>query len=236
MISISDPNIVYGDRGFYFLPKGRVSFNSYIYALKNPDIIKGFINTAYYVLVGTVMSMFFTILGAYVLSRKGLYWNKWVMKMILFTMYFQGGLIPLYLQVKNMGMLDMRLSVILPILITTWNLIVLRTAFFGVSAHLIEAAKIDSASEWRLVWQIAVPVSKASVAVVAHFYAVRYWNEWFHPSIFLMDREKWPLQLVLRETGTSSAMIIITALPMILLYLLVQKYFTSGMMVGSVKE
>lgn len=260
MASVSDPNILYTDRGFYLLPKGAVSLYGYTLVFQNPNIISGFLNTIIYLAAGTVLCMVTTIMGAYTLSRKGLYWNGLVMKGILLTMYLQGGLIPFYIQIKNMGLLNNRLSILLPLMINTWNLIVLRTAFAGVPESLIESAKLDSASDWRILWQIVVPVSKATIAVITLFYAVRFWNEWFYPSLFLSSKEKWPLQLVLREillkndtnsmtqltsVGQSGAeryrilvkycTIIVATVPIFIVYPLVQKYFVAGVMVGSVK-
>lgn len=260
MASVSDPNILYTDRGFYFLPKGAISFRGYQLVMDNPNIISGFINTVFYLAAGTVMCMFVTIMGAYTLSRKGVYWNKWIMKGIIVTMYFQGGLIPFYIQMKNFHLLDNPLAILLPLMVNTWNLIVLRTAFTGVPESLIESAKLDAASDWRILWQIVVPVSKATVAVITLFYAVRFWNEWFYPSLFLSSKEKWPLQLVLREillkndtnsmtqlsaVGQTGAeryrilvkycTIIVATVPIFVVYPLVQKYFVAGVMVGSVK-
>lgn len=261
MSSISDPTILYADRGLYFWPKGQPSLQGYALVFENPNIVSGFLNTAFYLVVGTILSMFFTIMAAYVLSRKNLYWNKLVMKMIIVTMYFQGGLIPFYIQVMNLGLLDSRWSIILPILINTWNLIVFRTAFAAVPEALIESAKIDGANDWIVVWKIAVPLVKATLSVIALFYAVRYWNEWFNPSMFLNDKTKWPIQLVLREillkNDTSSmtqlgsvgqsgqeryrmlvkyCTIIVSTVPILVVYPFVQKYFVSGVMIGSVKE
>lgn len=260
MASVSDPNILYTDRGFYFLPKGAISFRGYQLVMDNPNIVSGFINTIVYLIAGTVMCMFVTITGAYTLSRKGVYWNKWIMKGIIVTMYFQGGLIPFYIQMKNFHLLDNPLAILLPLMVNTWNLIVLRTAFTGVPESLIESAKLDAASDWRILWQIVVPVSKATVAVITLFYAVRFWNEWFYPSLFLSSKEKWPLQLVLREillkndtnsmtqlsaVGQTGAeryrilvkycTIIVATVPIFVVYPLVQKYFVAGVMVGSVK-
>lgn len=261
MSSISDPVLLYADRGFYFWPKGQISFRGYGLVFENPSVITGFANTTFYVVVGTVLCMFVTILGAYALSRKGLYWNKFITGIILFTMYFQGGLIPFYILVNNMKLLDTRWSIILPIMVNTWNLIVLRTSFAGVSESLIESATIDGASHWRIVWQIVLPVSKATISVITLFYAVRFWNEWFNPSIFLNDRTKWPIQLVLRDillkNDTSSmtqvgsvgqtgqerfrmlvkyCTIIVSTVPILVIYPFIQKYFVSGVMIGSLKE
>lgn len=261
MSSISDPVLLYADRGFYFWPKGQVSFKGYQLVFENPNIITGMFNTLFYVLTGTILSMFITIMGAYVLSRRGVYWNRFIMKMIVFTMYFQGGLIPFFILVKNMQLLNSRWAIILPFVINTWNLIVLRTSFQSVPQSLIESAKIDGASEWKILWRIVIPVSKATLAVITLFYAVRFWNEWFNPSLFLTDKGKYPLQLVLREillkNDTSSMVqvsavgqlgqerfrmlvkyctIIVSTVPILVIYPFVQKYFVAGVMVGSLKE
>lgn len=261
MSSISDPVLLYANRGFYFLPKGQISFRGYGLVFENPNMMSGFANTTFYVFAGTILCMFVTILGAYVLSRKNVYWNKLVMGMIILTMYFQGGLIPFYMQVKNMRLLDNRWVIILPILVNTWNLIVLRTSFAQVPESLIESATIDGASHWRIVWQIVFPVSKATISVITLFYAVRFWNEWFNPSIFLSDKGKWPIQLVLRDillkNDTSSmtqigsvgqsgqeryrmlvkyCTIIVSTIPILVIYPFIQKYFVSGVMIGSLKE
>lgn len=260
MASFSDPNVLYVDHGFYLWPKGETTLHGYQLVLENPNIITGFINTIFYLVAGSIGCMFITIMGAYTLSRKGVYWNKWIMKGIIITMYFQGGLIPFYIQMKNMNLLDSPLAILLPLLMNTWNLIVLRTAFAGVPDSLIESAKLDAASDWRILWQIVVPVSKATIAVITLFYAVRFWNEWFYPSLFLSSKDKWPLQLVLREillknnTNSMTQMsavgqtgveryrilvkyctIIVATVPIFIVYPLVQKYFVAGVMVGSVK-
>jgi len=261
MASVSDPLYLLVERGFYLWPKGQIGFRGYTLVFENPNIINGFTNTLFYVTVGTVMCLFVTILGAYVLSRKGLYWNSLIMKLVIFTMYFQGGLIPFYILVRNIGLLDTQWSIIFPVLVNTWNLIILRTAFAALPSSLLESAKIDGASEWRIVWQIAVPLAKATVSVIALFYAVYFWNEWFNPSIFLTDRTKWPIQLILRDIlirNDTNAMtqistvgqqgieryrilvrystIIVATVPVLVIYPFIQKYFVSGIMIGSVKE
>lgn len=260
MASISDPIQVFAKRGFYLIPITPINLKGYSLVLKNPNIISGFMNTFFYVGIGTTLSMFLTILGAYVLSRKGLYWNKVVMKMIIFTMYFQGGLIPFFLMVKNMGLMDSRWSIILPLAVNSWNLIIMRTAFAGVPISLIESAKLDGASEWRIIWVIAVPIAQATVAVIALFYAVRMYNEWFNPSLFITSKNKYPLQLLLREIllkNDTSGMtqlgsvgqtqqesyrllvkyctIMVATIPILVVYPFLQRYFIQGIMVGSVK-
>jgi len=261
MASISDPIEVFAKRGFYFTPIGKVNFRGYKLVMNNPNISSSFLNTLFYVVAGTSLSMFLTILGAYVLSRKGVYWNKFIMKLIIVTMYFQGGLIPFYLMVKNMNLLDSRLSIILPIAVNTWNLIVMRTAFAAVPDSVIESAKMDGASDWRIVWTIVVPMAQANVAVIVLFYAVRMWNEWFNPSMFISSKSKYPLQLLLREillqNDTKSmtqlgvvgqtqqesyrllvkyCTIMVATVPILLVYPFLQRYFIQGIMIGSLKE
>lgn len=258
--SISDPILVFAKRGFYLWPLGKATLKGYSLVLNNPNIVSGFLNTLFYVGVGTTLSMVVTILGAYVLSRKGLYWNKVVMGLIIFYMYFQGGLIPFFLMVKNMGLMDSRWAVILPTVVNTWNLIVMRTSFTTVPDSLIESAKLDGASEWRIVWVIAVPVLQATVAVIALFYAVGRWNEWFNPSLFLTSKNKYPLQVILREillknstqsmtqigvVGQSEqesyrllvkyCTIMVATVPILLIYPFLQRYFIHGIMIGSLK-
>jgi len=262
MSSISDPIYVFAYRGFYFFPRGNPHLRGYVLVFENPNIISGYFNTIWYVVIGTVMSMFSTILGAYALSRKGLYWNGFIMKMIVFTMFFQGGLMPFYIQVSNMGLLDSRWAIVLPVMVSAMNLIILRTAFAGTPDSLIESAKLDGCNEWRIVWQIVVPVCKAAVSVILLFYAVMYWNQWFNPSIFLNDRSLWPLQLVLREiliqgdmtgmvqlgggigqTGLEQyrmlvrySTIVVATVPILFIYPFIQKHFVAGVMIGSLKE
>ncbi|WP_291956751.1 carbohydrate ABC transporter permease [Mahella sp.] len=240
---------------------GEISLKGYELVFQDPNIISGFLNTLLYVGVGTALGLVLTIMGAYVLSRKGLYWNSLVMKLIVFTMYFQGGLIPFFIMVKNMGLMDSRLAIILPTAVNTWNLIVMRTAFATVPDSLIESAKLDGASEWRTMWVIAVPVIQATVAVIALFYAVGRWNEWFNPSLFLTSKDKWPLQLLLREIllkNSTQAMtqlgsvgqsqqemyrllvkyctIMVATVPILVVYPFLQRYFIHGVMIGSIKE
>ena len=260
MASISDPVAVLSHRGFYLNPDGALNFKGYQLVIENPNISTGFLNTIFYVVVGTILCMLVTTFGAYTLSRKGLYWNRSIMFMIIFTMYFHGGLIPFYIMVQNMGLLDSRWSVILPVMVNTYNLIILRTAFAGVPDSLIESAQMDGASVPRIVLQIVIPCVQATVAVIILFYAVGFWNMWFNPSLFLTNRKLWPVQLVLRDilikndtrsmTQVSSigqtsqeayrmlvkyCTIIVATVPILVIYPFVQKYFVSGIMIGSLK-
>jgi len=260
MSSISDPVRLFTERGIRLLPIGDLTLKGYELVFQNPNVATGFMNTAYYVAVRTILSMVITVMAAYVLSRKGPYWNTAISKFIIFTMYFQGGLIPFFLMVRAMGLMNNRWAIILPVLVSTWNLIIMRTAFAGIPESLIESAKIDGASDFRIVWTIVVPVAQATVAVIGLFYAVTMWNTWFNPSIFLTDRALWPMQLILREillehaavTSAQSGVagvteqpmyrmllqystIMVATVPILLIYPFLQKYFISGVMIGSIK-
>jgi putative aldouronate transport system permease protein len=260
MASMSDPTLMYAHQGLLIWPIWPLNTLGYKLVMTNRLIGSSFVNTLIYLGAGTTLNMFVTTMGAYGLSRKGLFWNGALMKIIVFTMYFQGGLIPFYLMVKNMGLLNTHAGIILPVLVSTWNLIVMRTTFAGVSESLEESARLDGASDWTILWKIFFPLSQATVAVIALYYAVYWWNNWFNPSIFLQDRGKYPLQLLLREilikndtqSMTQSSMvsqeqtsqyrllvkycvIIIATAPILAVYPFLQKYFVKGVMIGSVK-
>lgn len=257
--SISDARQLSSHIGVLLKPEG-FSLNAYKLMFKNPMIVRGYINTLSILVLGLSVNMIMTCLAAYVLSRRNHMLNKPLTIMIIFTMYFSGGLIPTYLNVMDLGLENSLWSVILPTSINTYNMIVLRTGFASVPASFEEAAKIDGASNLRILWQIILPLSKASVAVIFLYYAVAHWNSWFNAMLYLTDREKFPLQLVLREilvnndtssmvseasvgNGDSSfvsetvkyAVTIISVIPIICFYPFIQKYFAKGVMVGGVK-
>ncbi len=258
--SVSDPILLYAQRGIMAWPLGEWSLKGYKLVMENPNIPIGFRNTLIYMGLGTLLNMFLTITAAYGLSRKGCYWNGTIMKFIAFTMYFQGGLIPFYLMVKGMGLLDSFSGIILPVAVNTWNLIVMRTSFAGIPDSLEESARLDGANDWTILWRIFFPLAQATVAVIALFYAVTWWNNWFNPSIFLSSKSKYPLQLVLREIllkNDTSAMtqigsvgqsqqeqfrmlvkyctIIVATVPILVVYPFLQRYFVKGVMIGSIK-
>ena len=258
--SLSDPVLLYMQRGILVWPLGEWSIRGYQLVMENPNIPLGFRNTLIYLGVGTFINMLITTMAAYGLSRKDCYWNGKIMKLIAFTMYFAGGLIPFYLMVKNMNLLDTYSGIILPVMVNTWNLIVMRTAFAGIPDSLEESARLDGANDWTILWRIFFPLAQATIAVIALFYAVGWWNNWFNPSIFLSSKSKYPLQLVLREIllkNDTSAMtqvgsigqsqqeqyrmlvkyctIIVATVPILIVYPFLQRYFVKGVMVGSIK-
>ncbi len=253
--SFSDPFEIMTHQGPLLKPIG-FSLDGYKAVLRNAGIWVGYRNTIFYVIAGTAVNMLMTTIGAYVLSRDGFALKKFFTMFIVFTMYFTGGIIPNFLLVRSLGLLNTRWALIIPNAIGTWNLLVMRTAFKNVPASLVEAASIDGANDLVILWKVMVPVSKATMSVIFLFYAVGHWNSWFSAMVYLpMARNLYPLQLFLREILVTSseissgdttidyigelvkyASIIVSTLPILCLYPFVQKYFVTGVMLGSVKE
>ena len=262
--SFSDPVRLSAHTGALLWPTG-YSLDGYRLVMRNPNVWRGYANTLFYVGMGTFIRMTLTIMGAYVLSRRYFLLRKPMMLMMVFTMYFSGGIIPEFLLFNQLGLLNTRLAVILPTAIVTWNLIILRTAFMQVPIELEESARLDGAGDITLLFNIIIPVSKASIAVITLFYVVMQWNAWFHAMVFLRNRALHPLQLVLRdmlilgqvdagaELGALAAQhhdgvpmifleelmvysaIIFAILPVVAVYPFAQKYFVKGIMLGSIK-
>ena len=255
MASFSNPLRIMLHQGPLFWPLG-FSLEGYLVVLRTPTLATGYFNTIFYVIVGTSISMFLTILGAYVLAQREFMPKKIIMFIIVFTMYFGGGLIPNFILVRSLGMLNTRWAVVIPGAIGTWNLLVMRTAFRVVPEALEDAARIDGANDWTILVKIMIPVSKATIAVILLFYAVGQWNSWFGAMIYLpRARHLFPLQLFLREILITASietegggegadfigqlvrysMTIVSTVPILCLYPFVQRYFVKGVMMGSVK-
>lgn len=258
--SFSEPGLLMQHEGLLLKPLG-FTLKGYSLVLKNPNIWTGFFNTAVYVVAGTFISLVLTCFGAYALSRKQVFFAKPVMVFIVITMFFSGGLIPFYITVKNLGMNNTRWAILIPSAISTWNLILMRTSFMEIPASLEESAKIDGANDFTILFRIILPVSKAMIAVITLFYVVGMWNSWFNASIFLSNRNYYPIQLILREilitndktnmlqviNGVSAqsenmylqliqyTTIVIATVPILFIYPFLQKYFVKGIMVGSLK-
>ena len=234
------------------------SLESYVSAFDNPMILTGYGNTLFVLVVGVIINLLLTSCGAYFLSRQDVKLQKAISIFIIITMFFSGGMIPLYFVVSGMGLIDSRWAMILPVAMNTFNLMILRVSFAAVPASLEESAKLDGAGHLTILFKIVLPVSKATLAVVALYYAVGHWNSWFNAMLFLNERELYPLQLILREilisSDTSSmtmgaevselefvgetikyAIIVVSTVPILFVYPFVQKYFTKGAMVGAVK-
>lgn len=252
--SVSDPMRLLSHRGVLLCPQG-FSLRGYEAVLRNPNIVNGYVNTFIYLFGGLAVSMLLTPLGAYALSCKDYPFRNALVFLFVFTMYFSGGLVPSFLVVKQLGLYDTHLAIILPTAVSTYNLIVMRTAFSSVPRALQESAYLDGANDFTILFRIYIPCSKATIAVIVLFYAVTQWNSWFNAMIYLRDSGKWPLQLWLREILINSAaggvsddadalylqeliryaVIIVATAPILAIYPFIQKYFMKGVMLGSMK-
>ncbi|WP_127590226.1 carbohydrate ABC transporter permease [Paenibacillus lautus] len=255
--SLSDPTRYMQHSGILWKPLD-MTFNAYRLVFDNPMIIQGYLNTFLIVSGGLVLNITLTAFGAYTLSRKGLRYRKQLMLFIVFTMFFSGGLIPLYFTVKGLELTNTLWSLIIPQAISAFNLIIMRTAFEAVPDSLEESAKIDGANEFVILFRIMMPLCMPVIAVMLLYYGVSHWNSWFQAMIYLQDRSLYPLQLVLREllllndassmaSGASGgevavigetlkhATIIVATVPILLVYPFLQKYFVKGALIGAIK-
>jgi putative aldouronate transport system permease protein len=240
-------------RGFFIIPKDW-TINSYGYLFTDPNFIRSMTNSIYILFVGTLINMVLTTLMAYGLSKSWLKGRRMLNLMIVFSMLFNGGMIPLYFVVRGLGLIDSTWALFLTVAILPFNLIVLRTFFINVPSEVEESARMDGCSEVRLLWSIVIPLSLPVIVTIALFYGVEHWNTYFNAILYLNDGDKWPLQVFLRQMliqpdeqiapsdggfeyspGVRMAGVVITALPMLIIYLSLQRYFNQGFMVGSVK-
>jgi putative aldouronate transport system permease protein len=196
--SVSDPIRLQANRGALWKPLG-FTLEGYKLVFQDKGMLLGYANAIFYVVAGVAVQMMFTTVGAFALSRRNLYWKKVIMLMITITMFFGGGLIPFFLVVKGLGMYNSWTALVIPYAINTWNMIILRTGFESVPYELEEAARIDGAGDMFIFTRIILPLSKAVLAVILLYYTVGAWNSWFPASIFLKERSKYPLQLLMRE-------------------------------------
>ncbi|MBD1222395.1 carbohydrate ABC transporter permease [Virgibacillus halodenitrificans] len=262
--SISDPQAV--NSGKMWLWPVDMTFDGFARVFQNDAIWIGYRNTIIYTVVGVLIHLFILLPSAYALSRKELMAKKLFLWFILFTMLFNGGLIPTYLVVKNLGMVNTMWSIVIPGVIGAWSVLVARTFFQQtIPDQLVEASKIDGASDFYLFMKVVLPLSMPIIAVMALFHAVALWNQYFNALIYLSDEHLFPLQLILRqililnEVSADSAataagaaqsfsdqiktaslvkyaVIIVSALPLLIVYPLLQRFFVKGVLIGSVKE
>lgn len=233
----------------------------YYNVINYKGLLRSFGNSVFYTAVGTVYNIVLTVLCAYPLARKDLPGRGYFTFFFTLTMFINGGLIPNYLLVKNLGMLDTRWSLIIPAGVSVYNMLIVRNFFqSSIPGELLEAAQIDGCSDFKYMYRIVLPLSKASIAVVALFYAVSHWNSYFRPMMYLMNRDLFPLQTILREILVNNeieitsmmdknvlleqetlamqmkyALIVVSSIPMLIIYPFVQKYFVKGVMLGSIK-
>lgn len=258
-MSISDPVAVVR-REVFLLPKG-FSLDAYRTVLNDPIVLRSYYNTIWYTGVGTTLNVVFTVMAAYPLSKRNFSARRVLMFLFVFTMFFSGGLIPMFVLVVKLGLYATRWAIVLPPLIATFNLIICRTFFFQtLPEELFESARIEGAGEWRIVYKIVAPLSKPIIAVLVLFYGVQHWNSFFPALLYLPKADLQPIQLYLRrvliqaspeavrqfETGEAGegimamvqikfAVMIVAVLPILLLYPLLQRYFIKGVMIGALK-
>ncbi|WP_406248877.1 carbohydrate ABC transporter permease [Microbacterium sp. M] len=232
------------------------SLDAYRYILSTPTIFRALGVSAIVTIGGTFISLVLTAFMAYALSKKHLKGRRVINFMVLFTMLFAGGMIPTFIVVKSLGMIDSLWSLIIPVAINAFNFIIMRSFFQGIPESLEEAARIDGCSEFGVFWRIVLPLSLASIATIGLFYAVYYWNTYQSAILYINSSELWPMQVLLRQivivaSGLNAsesavdivppaqsvrmAVIFVATLPMLIIYPFVQRYFVKGALVGSVK-
>lgn len=248
-------------RGTFIIIPEKFDFSAYeMLFASGKNIIRAYGNTLFRVIIGTILNLLITISLAYGLSRQNLKGKTLITAFIFFTMLFSGGLIPTFILVKALNLIDSRWAMVLPCLVNTWNLLIMRNFFFAIPQSLEEAAVIDGANDVQILAKIVLPLSKASIATIGLFYAVSHWNAWFDAMIYINKTELLPMQNILRNIITSAssvgdlgaeaynsldvippsqsiraATIVVTTVPILVVYPFIQKYFVKGVMVGSVK-
>ena len=258
IVSISNGSLVArGEISFY--PR-EITFQAYITVFNNPDIWQSYMNTILYTVVGTAINILMSSLCAYPLSRKDFYGRSFFTFFVAFTMFMSGGLIPLYLVVLKLGLINTMWALVLPPAINTFNMIIIRTFFQGIPVSLHESAYLDGANDISILFKIILPLSKPVMATMTLFYSVWHWNSFFPALIYLNSKVKYPVQILLRNivvsgefseqsvdiggvgldftvvaTNYKYAVIIITVLPILIVYPFLQKYFAKGTMVGAIK-
>lgn len=242
--------------GSYVLFPEHPTLEAYQLILSGGAVTRSVLISIGITLVGTALSLICTIFLGYALSRRGMLGSKPILLMVLATFLFTPGMIPSYLMVKELGMIDTYQSLIVPVLINAFNVVVVRAFFQNLPDELFEAARMDGASEWKMLWRIALPLSKAVMAVVGLFYAVSYWNTFFNAILYMNDQTKHPIQVVLRQyifrgsvaqgtdvaivrdlpaASVQMAVLIVALVPILIAYPFLQKYFTKGVLTGAIK-
>ncbi len=255
--SLSDKKTITEAGGLVVWP-GTLTFEAYEALLSGGAVTRAALVSVGLTVVGTLFSMAVSVLCAYGLSRAGSFGHRPLLMLLMVTMFFGAGLIPTYLLVTGIGLQDSYWSMILPSAISVFNILVLRAFFMGTAPELIESARIDGAGEWRILFTIVMPLSRAVVAVISLFYAVGYWSQWFNAMLYIQDSDKYPLQMILRQLvlqhqvppgamgqavsngalsslAVQMAVMILALIPVAVMSPFVQKHFQKGMLIGAVK-
>ncbi len=253
--SFSNPVKLLTNQGFLMWPAG-FAVSAYKKVFQNPAIYIGYGNTLFYVIIGTAANIAATSAAAYVLSRQNFMMKRFFTLMFIFTMYFSGGLIPSYLLMDQLNLINNRLVLILPTLVSTYNLLIMINGFRSIPMSLEESARIDGANDFTILLRVIAPLAKPTIMVIMLYYAVGHWNSWFSAMIYIRDSAKMPLQLYLRNILTMSqlgammgntdmedvgttikyATIVVSTVPILCVYPFIQKHFVQGVMIGAVKE
>lgn len=245
------------EKSFLIFPT-KFTLSAYKYIFSTGTVMKAVFVSIFVTIVGTLWSMFLSTLTAYGLSRKDLVGRRYIMFFIVFTMLFNGGIIPTFVVVQKTGLLDSLAALIIPVSINVFNMIILKTFFQNLPAGLEESAKIDGAGDFGVLFKIVIPCSLPAIATISLFYGVTYWNTYMHAILYLSDAAKWPVQVLLRQivvlaTGIAydsaeysdvpppsqsvkMAVIVVATLPILLVYPFLQKHFAKGALLGSIKE
>ncbi len=251
-VSLTPIEEVLKNGGFVVIPKS-ITLEAYSRIIEQRLLPRAMGVTVYITVLGTAINMFLSVLMAYPLSKDDLPGRKVLMNFVIFTMLFGGGTIPTYLMVKNLGLMNTYWAMTLPGAIGTYNMIVIKSFFENLPNDLFESARIDGASEFRVLWQIAIPLSRAVMMTVGLFYAVGHWSTYFPAIMYISDEKMHTLQVVLRKLLNNNpelnmnvdtvvptqtmqmASVIFSTVPIILVYPFIQKYFTKGVMLGAIK-
>ena len=256
--SFSDAKGLLKFEGPLWGPLKPYTLRGYELTFQNAKLGVSVLNTLFYVIVGTFMGLIITGMAAFVLSRKNFMLKNIIMKLIMFTMFFSGGIIPLFFVVRNIGIYDTRWAFLLPWAMSAYNMIIMRTFFLGIPESLEESATLDGATDLQIFFRIYVPLSTAVIAVIAMYYGVAWWNSWYQSLVFQPTNTLWPLQMILREvliTNTKSATtdvtsmaeesytrelvkyctVVVSTVPILVIYPFLQSYFVKGVMIGAVK-
>lgn len=256
--SFSDAKQLLKLEGPMWWPLEPFTLRGYELTFQNAKLVPSIFNTLFYVIVGTLGGLVITGMAAFVLSRKNFMLKNIIMKLIMFTMFFSGGIIPLFFVVRQIGIYDTRWAFLLPWIMSAYNMIIMRTFFLGIPESLEESATLDGATDLQIFFKIYVPLSTAVIAVIAMYYGVAWWNSWYQSLVFQPSSSLWPLQMVLREvliTNTKSATtdvtsmaeesytrelvkyctVVVSTVPILIIYPFLQRYFVKGVMIGAVK-
>ncbi|QUW21569.1 carbohydrate ABC transporter permease [Sporosarcina sp. Marseille-Q4063] len=245
------------EKRFLLFPT-KFTLSAYKYIFSTDTVMKSVMVSIFVTVAGTLWSMFLSTLTAYGLSRRDLVGRRYIMFFIIFTMLFNGGIIPTFIVVQQTGLLDSLAALIIPVSINVFNMIILKTFFQNLPYGLEESAKIDGANDFGILFRIIIPCSLPAIATISLFYAVTYWNTYMHAILYLSDAGKWPVQVLLRQivvlaTGMNydsaeftdvpppsqsvkMAVIVVATVPVLLVYPFLQKHFAKGALLGSIKE